>query len=527
VACSTYAASAAVTAATSGRGAAGTAAAWLATWTWAAAFPPLAALLPLLFPDGRPPSSRWRPAVGAAAGLVVALCTVAALSPGPVDERLPVDNPLGVAALASTREAVQGVLALGLLVLSLVGLAGLVVRWRRAGPVERRQVAWFGYGLAVVVVASFLTSGWLLHLLSLALPAAVAVAVVRYRLYDIDRLVDRTAVGAALLAGAALLYAAVVGWAGAVLGERGALPGFVGAAAVALAFAPARLRVQRAVDRMLHGRRGDPYALLTDLAASLQSAAHPSRGPCATRCTASPRDCACPRGRHGGPGPTAARRPSGAGEASLPSVLRTDLRWHGEVLGTLEAAPRPGTDDLDPLENRRLLADLAGQVAAVAYALRLSQDLEHGRNALVTAVAEERPAAAPRPARRGSAPSSPAWRSGSAAPSGPWHVVTTRGRATCSPRRGASSRGGVADVRRLARHCARRPRRPRAARRPAHHRARPRRRPAVDVPARDLPPCPPRSRCGYRIVQEALTNVTGTRGGASAACARDADVLEL
>ena len=386
LACSTYAASAAVTGWTGGRGAVGAPAAWLAAWTWVAAFPLLVVLLPLLFPDGRLPSSRWRPVLVLGGSVVGLLCVLAALAPGEVAST-GVANPLGVDALAGARSAASAVLGGGLLLLAVAGLASLVVRRRAADTVVRQQVSWFGWGLAVVVVASFATDGWLLHLLSLALPAAVAVAVVRYRLYGIDVLVDRTLVGAVLLGGAALVYAAVVGWAGAVLGEQGAVPGFLGAAAVAVLFAPARRRVQLAVDRMLHGRRGDPYALLTELAAGLQDARSP-RSALQSLVAGIADGLRLPLVAVRVDLPGGGAVVEQAGDAR-PVAHEVPLVWHGAPLGVLCAAARPGSDDLDAVD-RRVLADLAGQVAAVAYALRLSADLESSRQELVTGIAEER-----------------------------------------------------------------------------------------------------------------------------------------
>ena len=385
---SVYAAASAGAAATGGVGPLGAAAAWLAAWTWASTFPALAVLLPLLFPDGRLPSPRWRPVLVAGSVVVGALCVAAALAPRPVAGLDGVDNPLGVEALAGAGGPVQALLGVALPVLALAGLASLVARWRAADVTQRRQVGWFGYGLAVTVVAAFTTDGVLLHVLSLALPVGIAVAVVRWRLYGIEALVDRTLAGAALVGGAAVVYAAVVGWAGAVLGTRGAVPGFLGAVTVALVFAPARRRVEAGVDRMLHGRRADPYALLTDVAASLQG----SRSPRAAlqQVTTEVREALrlpAVELRVDLPDGGAVVERAGGPEHRLPHEL--DLRWHGEPLGVLAVAARAGEDELEP-RDRRLLAHLAGQLAAVAYALRLTADLEAGRQALVAGVADER-----------------------------------------------------------------------------------------------------------------------------------------
>jgi signal transduction histidine kinase len=385
---SVYAAAGAGAARTGGEGVLGGLAAWLAAWTWAAVFPALALLLPLLFPDGRLPSPRWRPVLALGTVVVGATCLVAAFAPGPVAGLDDVGNPLGVEALRAARGPVQALLAVALPVLALAGLASLVVRWRAADVTARRQLGWSGYGLAVTVVAAFATSGWLLHLLSLALPLGIAVAVVRWRLYGIEALVDRTLAGAVLVAGMAVVYAAVVGWAGAVLGRHGAVPGFVGAVAVAVAFAPARRRVETGVDRMLHGRRADPYALLTDVAASLQG----SRSPRAAlqQVTQEVREAlrlpaVALRVELPGGGTVVER----AGDPDRPLDHEVALRWHGEPLGALAVAARAGEDGLGP-RDRRLLDHLAGQLAAVAYALRLTADLDAGRQALVAGVEEER-----------------------------------------------------------------------------------------------------------------------------------------
>jgi signal transduction histidine kinase len=385
---STFAASSAGAASTGGTGLLGGLAAWLAAWTWASTFPALAVLLPLVFPDGRLPSPRWRPVLVAGSLVVGTTCLVAAVVPGQVAGLEDVGNPLGVEALAGVRRPVQALLGVALPVLAVLGLASVGARWRATDLVQRRQIGWFGYGLAITVVAAFTTSGWLLHLLSLALPIGIGVAVVRWRLYGIEAIVDRTLVGAVLVGMAAVVHTAVVGWAAAVLGSGGAVPGFVGAVAVALVFAPARRRVEAAVDRVLHGRRGDPYAVLTDVAASMQG----SRSPRAalqqvTREVREALRLPAVELRVDLPGGGTVVERAGDPDRPLDHELR--LQWHGEPLGVLAVAPRRGEPELEP-RDRRLLDHLAGQLAAVAYALRLTADLEAGRRALVAGVAEER-----------------------------------------------------------------------------------------------------------------------------------------
>jgi signal transduction histidine kinase len=139
---------------------------------------------------------------------------------------------------------------------------------------------------------------------------------------------------------------------------------------------------------MLHGRRSEPYALLTDVAASLQGSRSPRDAlQQVTREVQEALRLPAVELRVDLPGGGAVVERAGDPGAVLAHAL--DLRWHGEPLGVLTVAHRPGEDDLEP-RDRRLLDHLAGQLAAVAYALRLTADLEAGRQALVAGVAEER-----------------------------------------------------------------------------------------------------------------------------------------
>jgi hypothetical protein len=216
---------------------------WVRTWAWLPALLLTTTVLPQVLPHGRPLPGRWR--VLAAAGLAfTVLATGAVAATGAA--------PFGLAPLhRAAAAAAPG------------GAASLAARVRRADGVQRRQLAWVGYGVAVAVLATFLAPWWLVCVAVLAVPAGLLVAATRYRLYEIDRVVDRTLVGAVLLGLTALGYAALVAWAQAVVGDRSALAPVAATFLVALAFHPAHVRVQRLVDRLLHGRRGDPYALLS------------------------------------------------------------------------------------------------------------------------------------------------------------------------------------------------------------------------------------------------------------------------
>jgi signal transduction histidine kinase len=342
---------------------------WLRSWVWIPGLLLVTTVLPQVLPHGRPLPGAWR--LPLAAAFVVTIVTTAAVA-----LPLAVADPFDVPGFAPLLAA-----------LVVAALASLAVRVRRSDGVQRRQLAWVAYGVVAAITATFLAPWWGVSLAVLLVPAGLAVAAFRYRLYDIDLLVNRTLVGGLLLGLTAVVYAAVVGWAGALLGDRRGLAPFLAAFAVALAFHPARLRVQRVVDRLLFGDRANPYALLTRLDAALRTAASPRQA------------------LHDGAAVvvTGLRLPGAAIEVTLPGgttvaeqagllaerCMRTPLVLHGDRVGELVVAPRPGSTGLDPTE-QRLVEDLAGRLAAAAYAVRLAGDVAESRERLVTAREEER-----------------------------------------------------------------------------------------------------------------------------------------
>lgn len=204
----------------------------------------------LLFPTGRLPGPRWTPvgwmfALGAIAGVLSTL-TGEELSVGP-----DVANPLaGALPLAGLLGPVGTV---GMAVGALGGLAAIVVRFRRSRGVERQQLRWFlasvVAGFACILLVPFGSLGWAIG--PTLVPVGVAVAILRYRLYDLDRIVSRTVTYALLTVVIGGLYVGVVVGSQQALGLDGA-PDLVVAAATLAAAAlvrPLRRRIQRAVDR--------------------------------------------------------------------------------------------------------------------------------------------------------------------------------------------------------------------------------------------------------------------------------------
>jgi hypothetical protein len=270
----------------------------------------------LLTPTGSPPSARWRWwARLSAAALVLGMLSWALVPfEGPLES---VANPLAVPALAGPLSAVSAV-TLILTALGIpVGAASLVVRFRRSRGVERQQLRWLVLAallLAVVVLAMVTLAaagmeaalGWLSAGCVALLPLAIGAAVLRYRLYDLDRIISRT------LAWGLLTVLLGVGYAGVVLGLGRLLPqgsSLVVAAAtlaVAAVFQPARRRIQGAVDRRFNRTRYDAArtvavfaarlreqvdldALLSELLAVVEQTMQPSRTSLWLRPPATPR----------------------------------------------------------------------------------------------------------------------------------------------------------------------------------------------------------------------------------------------
>jgi hypothetical protein len=251
-------------------------------WVNIVAFVPLlglTALILLLFPDGRPSSPRWRWLVWAI-GVVVVVTTVAgALLPA--GEGDPVGNPLAVQGpLEAVADAVANVGITALFFAIVLAAASLLLRFRRARGLQRQQLKWLAYGgvfLAAYVVldmVSLAPSGLVDALLEAltfaALYVGVGMAVLRYRLYDIDRLINRTLVYGLLTVLLGGGYAGLVLGLGRLLGRDSSLAVAVATLAVAALFQPARRRIQAVVDRRFNRRRYDAARTIGAFSARLR-----------------------------------------------------------------------------------------------------------------------------------------------------------------------------------------------------------------------------------------------------------------
>jgi hypothetical protein len=241
------------------------------SWWW---YPTLALVLvftPLLFPTGRLLSARWRPVAVAAGVGTATIIALSVLQPTFQDEDHPIRNPIGITGIPDPEAGALGAILFGLLLLcSVAAVLSVVLRFRRSRGVERQQLKWFTYAAALMGAFLLLTDYLfpqsfvveLLYGLAVALvPVAAGVAVLRYRLYDIDRLVNRTLVYGVLTALLGAVYAGAVLVLGQLFGGVGRNPpswAVAGATlAVAALFQPARRRTQVVVDRRFNRRKYD------------------------------------------------------------------------------------------------------------------------------------------------------------------------------------------------------------------------------------------------------------------------------
>jgi hypothetical protein len=259
-------------------------AAWATNFTWILGLGLLPLVL-LLFPDGRLPTRRWRPLAWLILLLAVALPLLGAVSPGSLQLLPFLDNPVGVTggALGWLVQAF-GQVGVPLFLATLPAAAlSLALRFRRSRGIERQQLKWFaaaGLILVAVPVADTISpfgfdSNRLIELLSTwPLYVAIGIAILRYRLYDIDRLLNRTLVYGLLTVILGLGYSGVVLVAGQLFGGLGGQPPSWAVAGATLAtaalFQPARRRLQAIVDRRFNRRRYDAAATIQAFATRLR-----------------------------------------------------------------------------------------------------------------------------------------------------------------------------------------------------------------------------------------------------------------
>jgi hypothetical protein len=270
----------------------GAEASWLGQWIWAPGLGLILVFLPLLFPDGHPPSHRWRPVGWLGALSIGLICVLTSIVLWP--ERGPaLVRPGGFPEFEGWRYAVlEGLVGLALqMMMFLAGLGtviSLFVRFRRARGDERQQIKWFASAAALSLVWIIVFGQASLRGLSEAIvalsgllviasiPIATGIAILRYRLYDIDVLINRTLVYGSLTVMLALIYFGGVATTQAIFGaltgqeEQSQLAVVVSTLVIAALFMPLRRRIQRFIDRRFYRRKYDTRKTLEAFSAKLR-----------------------------------------------------------------------------------------------------------------------------------------------------------------------------------------------------------------------------------------------------------------
>lgn len=374
-------------------------------------------ILLLLFPDGRLPSRRWRPVVVLGVVALTASCALDVITQGPLADYAmvtPPENPFGIPLPDLAQHVVGLSTFIGLFGFLLLSIVSVGLRFRRAGPELRLKLKWFALAgsllVATFVVANVITpnGSWpppqagVAELIAAgAMVAAIAIAILRHRLFDIDLVISRTVEYGALAGVIATFYIAVVAGVGSLLAsgsESRLFLAIVATALVAVAFQPLRARLERLANRLVYGIRAVPYEVLADFTSRLDGRENslqllPVMAKLLAQGTGS--DAATVWLNENGREVAASSFPEHQDvgpETATRSVL---LQHAGANLGTLTVVRRSG-EALSPTEER-LMDGLASQAGLVLHSAGLQDELSRrmielrqSRHRLVTAQDEAR-----------------------------------------------------------------------------------------------------------------------------------------
>jgi signal transduction histidine kinase len=398
-------------------------AAWVGGWIWAPGFGVLLTVVLLIFPDGRPLTALWRYAVWASVAAVTTVSLALAAGfwgmPGKVILQGNLTNTGPGSFYSLTFEV--GILASGACMVA--GITAMFLRYRRGGIVERHQLKWVIVGtflLAITAVLSFdfvplpgIVKQPLEGLGAAGFPATIAIAILRYRLYDIDLVISRTLVYGSLAVFISAVYVGIVVGIGTLVGGGGrpnlALS-IVATAIVAVAFQPVREWLQKVANRLVYGQRATPYEVLSQFSERVaesyaaddvlpRMARVLAEGTGAERAEVWLRGADRLRAAATWPVDANGRASLAVTGQLLPAIPETDravpVSHQGQLLGALTVSKRRG-EALTPVEEK-LLEDLASQAGLVlknvgltAELLQRLEELRASRQRLVAAQDEER-----------------------------------------------------------------------------------------------------------------------------------------
>ena len=403
----------------------GAVAAWFGTWDYAVAFAALL-VLALLYPSGRVVSPRWRmvPWIVVASASIAAVGT--ALGPGSleVETGFAVVNPFGIDAFAPIVEITGAIGWVGMLASVPVSIASLVLRYRRSEGESRQQIRWLAF-IAVAIISFLLLAlattlvfgerfdrsigpqvffGVIFSLIGVGVPVAMGVAVLKYRLYDLDLVIKKT-----IVFGILVLFLLALGGLGALLLGGSLVPSLYDRPPLLLLFGaafgvlviPAYRLARKVADRVVYGGRASPYEVLSEFSERASETYStedvlPRMAQLIGQATGA--DAARVWLHVGSELRPAAAWPAEAiGTRSLPSRdgempdfedTAVEIRHQGELLGALTLEMRP-SDPMNP-SKERIVRDLASQTGLVLRNVRLIEELRESRRRIVNAQDEER-----------------------------------------------------------------------------------------------------------------------------------------
>jgi signal transduction histidine kinase len=393
----------------------GAVAAWFGTWVYAVMLFSLP-LLGLLYPSGHVVGPRWRSAPWVVLGFAALASLGTALTPGLMtpETAFAVDNPFGIDGLGPVLRVAGGIGWIGLFVSIPVGIASLVLRYRRSEGEARQQIRWLVF-VAIAVIASLLITlamalsmgegfersvgpqiafGVIFSLIALGVPAAIGVAVLKYRLYDLDLVIKKTVVYAIL---AILVFG--VGTAGAWAGagflfwdsDGNAYSFLLTGIVIGVSVWPLRRFATRIANRLVYGKRATPYQVLTEFSGRLAESyaaddvLERMAQVLAAAVGAESATVWLGSSDRFHPGAT---WPADMPPEAAPPGDAVEVRHQGEVLGALSAR-LPARDPMTP-DKERLIRDLAAQAGLVLRNAGLIDDLRASRQRLVAAQDQER-----------------------------------------------------------------------------------------------------------------------------------------
>ena len=378
-------------------------------------------LLWLLFPDGRPPSPRWRWAVRGFLAAVGIASVAYVVTPGPlnnyVDFGVLYMNPLGVSALSSIAPAITGIGGMVAVILTIATIFGVRGRFKRATGDERQQLRWLVFvtslaGILFIVVfasgavasvffhienphiagvSTDLLFGLMAAIIVMGIPAAYLIAIYRYHLWDLDIVIKKALVFAVVAGGltlaslgVVLLIPVFVVGTGLTAWERGL---FIVGVAIGTLFGPLRHLARRFADRVVYHTRATPYEVLTEFGGRVgETYSTDDVLPRMVRILASGTGASGARVMLSVGGDR--REAAAFGGANGSADLVVPVMHQGEELGALEVT-MPANDPLDP-SREKLVNDLAAQAGPVLRNVRLIEELRASRQRLVAAQDEER-----------------------------------------------------------------------------------------------------------------------------------------